>query len=56
MLPNPPNTAAGNAFKPINPIEVSIRLTGASRIPAIAATEALIHQIIENILLTGLPM
>ena len=39
--PNPPKTAAGNAFKPRNPMDVSNRdMRGANKIPLMVATSA----------------
>ena len=54
--PNPPKTAAANAFKPINEIDVSTNVIGASSTPATAATPAEIDHINEKINLTGIPI
>ena len=37
MDPNPPRTAAGKAFSPRKPMLVSIKVVGASKMPAAAA-------------------
>ena len=49
-------TAAANALMPRKPMFTSIIDTGDSRMPATAATPALIAQISEKIVRTGMPM
>ena len=55
--PKPPNTAAGKALSPsASPTLVWMKVMGANRTPAQAATMALIAQISETTRLTGMPM
>ena len=55
--PNPPNTAAGNAFKPRKPIFVSMRdALGDKSTPLIAATMAAKIQTKAYTRFTGTPM
>ena len=54
--PNPPSTAAANAFSPISEIDVSTSVIGASNTPAMAAVAADIDHIKEKINLTGMPI
>ena len=55
-LDDKPTTEPLPGFKPMKPMLGSIVATGASRTPAAAATAALIAQIIEKMILTGMPM
>ncbi len=55
-LPKPPTTAAGKAFRPMKPMLECTKVTGASRMPANAATPADSPQIIMLTRRTGMPM
>ena len=55
-LPKPPTTAAGNAFRPTNPMLACTKVMGESNNPAIAATAAARPQTRPLSVLTGMPM
>jgi hypothetical protein len=56
ILVKPPNMAAGKAFSPMKPILGLKKITGATRIPAIAAIMEAIIQVIEIMFSTFIPM